>query len=85
MSVRAQELVEHAQIRGTRVSTSFLAPSKLHVSVVQSFGLPNSSGNAVVDNHIVYFEFDRKHDDIVWVHAHKNGATNESEEWCVIL
>ena len=85
MSVRAQELVEHAHIRGTRVSTSFLAPSLLHVSVCETFGLPNANGHAVVDNHTVYFEFDRNNEDVVWVHAHKNGPTSESEEWCVIL
>tara|TARA_X000000368_G_scaffold34159_1_gene25030 strand:+ start:282 stop:539 length:258 start_codon:yes stop_codon:yes gene_type:complete len=85
MSVRAQELVEHVHIRGTKVSTSLLAPSLLHVSVVQSLGLPSTNGSTVVDNHTVYFEFDRNNDDVVWVHAYKNGPTSESEEWCTIL
>ena len=85
MSVRAQELVEHVNIRGTKVSTSFLAPSLLHVSVVQSFGLPNANGQAVVDNHNVHFRFDPNNEDVVWVHAYKNGPTSEDEEWCVLL
>ena len=36
--VRAQELVDHVTIRGTQVSTSMLAPSLMHVSVVQTLG-----------------------------------------------
>ena len=31
--IRAQELVDHVNIRGTHVSTSMLAPSKLHAHV----------------------------------------------------
>ena len=57
--IRAQELVDHVNIRGTHVSTSMVAPSKLHVhvsvvhvhvSVVQSFGMPGRNGNVICDN-----------------------------------
>ena len=85
MSVRAQELVEHVTIRGTKISSSVLAPSLLHVSVVQSLGLPGSQGSAIVDNHTVYFEFDHSNEDVVWVHAYKNGPTSEQDVMCGIL
>ena len=52
--IRAQELVDHVNIRGAHVSTSMVAPSKLHVhvhvSVVQSFGMPGRNGNVICDN-----------------------------------
>ena len=51
--VRAQELVDHVTIRGTQVSTSMIAPSLMHVSVVQTFGMPGRHGHVVCDNHTI--------------------------------
>ena len=42
MSIR--ECVDYVHVRGTCISTSMLAPSKLHVTVVHQFGLPNRHG-----------------------------------------
>ena len=83
--VRAQELVEHVTIRGTKVSTSMVAPSLMHVSVVQTFGMPGRHGNVICDNHTVYIRFDTHHTDQVHVWAYKNDPT-EADEWtCVLL
>ena len=84
--VRAQELVDHVSIRGTKISTSMMAPSLLHVSVVQSFGMPSCHGNVVCDNHTVYIRYDAFNADRVHVWAYKNDATDDHEDWaCTIL
>lgn len=77
--VRAQELVDHVTIRGTQVSTSMLAPSLMHVSVVQTLGMPGRHGNIVVDNHTVYVRYDTKNSDRVHVWAYKNEPTSEAD------
>jgi hypothetical protein len=82
--VRGQDLVNHVKIRGTDVSTSMLSPSVLHVSVVQTFGLPGVHGNVVCDNHTVYVRYDTKHAERVHVWATQNEP--ETEEWgCTIV
>ena len=81
--VRAQELVDHVSIRGTKISTSMMAPSLLHVSVVQSFGLPGLHGNVVCDNHTVYVRYDALRTDRVHVWAYKNDS--DHEDWCTLL
>ena len=84
--VRAQELVEHVTIRGTQVSTSMVAPSLMHVSVVQSFGMPGRHGHVICDNFTVYVRYDHKNTDHVHVWAYKNEPTSVDEEWqCAIL
>ena len=84
--VRAQELVEHVTIRGTQVSTSMLAPSLMHVSVVQTFGMPGRNGNVVCDNYTIYVRYDTKNTDHVHVWAYKNDPTSEEEErLCALL
>lgn len=77
--VRAQELVDHVTIRGTKVSTSMLAPSLMHVSIVQTLGMPGLHGNVVVDNHTVYVRYDTKNPDHVHVWAYKNEPTSEDD------
>ena len=82
--VRGQDLVDHVTIRGTAVSTSMLSPSLLHVSVVQTFGMPGRHGHVICDNHTVYVRYDHKNTDRVYVWAHPNEP--ETEEWgCAIL
>ncbi len=84
--VRAQELVDHVTIRGTQVSTSMLAPSLMHVSVVQAFGMPGRHGNVVVDNHTVYVRYHTQNPDLVHVWAYKNEPTSEDDlGFCVLL
>ena len=82
--VRGQDLVDYVTIRGTAVSTSMLSPSLLHVSVVQTFGMPGRHGHVICDNHTVYVRYDHKNTDRVHVWAHPNEP--ETEEWgCVVL
>ena len=84
--VRAQELVEHVTIRGTQVSTSMITPSLLHVSVVQTFGMPGRHGHVICDNYTVYVRYDHKNPEHVWAWAYKNDPTSEEEEWlCALL
>ncbi len=83
--VRAQELVDHVTIRGTKVSTSMVAPSLMHVSVVQTFGMPGRHGNVVCDNHTVYMRFCTENTNHVWVWAYKNDPTSADEWTCALL
>lgn len=84
MSVRSDEIVNHVRIRGTFVSTSMVAPSLLHVSVVESFGLPGYHGNVIVDNYTVYIRYNERNTDTVSVWASKNESTSY-DEICQIL
>ena len=61
--------MEHVTIRGTCVSTSFAAPSLLHVAVVHNFGLPNRYGVITCDNHLVHLRYDTRNDTLVHVWA----------------
>jgi len=67
MSIR--ECVDYVWVRGTCVSTSMLAPSMLHVTVVHKFGLPNRHGIITCDGHLLHLRFDHKDDRIVYVWA----------------
>lgn len=70
MSFRTlNECVEHVTIRGTCVSTSFAAPSVLHVTVVHKFGLPNRNGIISCDDHLLHLRFDHLDDALVHVWA----------------
>lgn len=82
--VRGQDLVNHVKIRGTDVSTSMFSPSVLHVSVVQSFGLPGIQGTVICDGNTVHVSYDRNDANKVHVWAVQNEP--ETEEWgCAIL
>ena len=84
--VRVQELVEHVTIRGTQVSTSMVAPSLMHVSVVQTFGMPGRHGHVICDNYTVYVRYDHKNTDHVHIWAYMNDPTSEEDEWqCALL
>lgn len=83
--VRGDDLVNHVKLRGTDVSTSMLSPSVLHVSVVQSFGLPGIHGTVICDGCTVHVSYDRKDASKVHVWAVQNEP--ETEDWggCAIL
>lgn len=66
MSMRG---VEYVFVRGTCVSTCMFAPSKLHVTVVQSFGLPNQHNLLVVDSFLLHMRFDKEDEELVHVWA----------------
>lgn len=77
MSVRSlEQFVDYVNIRGTCVSTSFAAPSVLHVSIVHKFGLPNRHGIITCDDHIVHLRFCHSNDSIVyaWASPNEGGA-----------
>jgi len=83
MSMRTfNEAVEHVNIRGTSVSTSFAFPSLLHVSVVHKFGLPNRHGVILCEEYNIYIRFDPKNDALVHVWASPIGE--EAGLWCTI-
>ena len=65
MSVRVDELADYVTVRGTSVSTSMIAPSLLHVSVVQSFGMPNQHGMINCDGTVVHLRYDLRNSDLV--------------------
>ena len=81
MSIR--ECVDHVWVRGTCLSTSLIAPSTLHVTVVHQFGLPNRHGIISCDNYSVHLRFDTKNDQLVYVWA---APVAEEQGWnCGIM
>ena len=82
MSVR--ECVDHVWVRGTCISTSMLAPSTLHVTVVHQFGLPNRHGIISCDGHLLHLRFDRKDDRLVHVWAHPIEEANQGYHYCAV-
>ena len=80
MSIR--ECVDYVWVRGTCISTSMLAPSTLHVTVVHKFGLPNRNGIIPCDDYMVHLRFDVRNDALVHVWA---ARVEEETGWsCVI-
>lgn len=75
MSIR--ECVDYVWVRGTCLSTSMIAPSTLHVTVVHQFGLPNRHGIISCDGHLLHVRFDQKDDRLVHVWAQPIEAANE--------
>ena len=70
MSIRLDEVATHTCVRGTHVSVSLFAPSKLHCSVLQTWGLPNARNVVVVDGVALYVRFDHRNPDVMYVWAH---------------
>lgn len=81
MSVRTDEVVEHVNIKGTGISTSFAFPSRLSVTVLQAFGLPNRHGVIVCENHNLHVRFDPANDKVVYVWA----SPHDEERWCTVF
>ena len=75
MSIR--ECVDHVWVRGTCLSTSLIAPSTLHVTVVHQFGLPNRHGIISCDGHLLHVRFDHRDDRLVHVWAHPIAEDNQ--------
>lgn len=86
MSVRVDELADYVSVRGTSVSTSLIAPSLLHVSVVQSFGMPNQHGMINCDGTLLHLRYSLKNADLVHVWAQPDAAeTHASQSACALL
>ena len=81
MSIR--ECVDYVWVRGTCISTSMLAPSTLHVTVVHQFGLPNRHSIITCDGYLLHLRFDHKDDRIVYVWA-QQVAQDEPAYYCAI-
>lgn len=77
MSVRVDELADYVTVRGTSVSTSLIAPSLLHVSVVQTFGMPNQHGTINCDGTVVHLRYDLRNSDLV--HAWAQPAPTDAQ------
>ena len=77
MSVRVDELADYVTVQGTSVSTSMIAPSLLHVSVVQSFGMPNQHGMINCDGTVVHLRYDLRNADLV--HAWAQPAPTDAQ------
>ena len=80
MSIR--ECVDYVWVRGTCISTSMIAPSTLHVTVVHQFGLPNRHGVITCDGYLLHLRFDRRDDRIVYVWAHQ--VAQDEPAYCAI-
>ena len=82
MSVRTEEAATHVYIKGTMVSTLWYRPSLLHVSVVQSFGLPNKDNKIVTGTNVLYLRYDNNNDQLVRVYAQPQPTAPSSEpDW----
>ena len=75
MSVRP-ESEDHVRVRGTMVSTFMSHPSKLPVSCVQTWGMPNRHGVVHVDGHTLHIRYDHKDAQLihVWARESDSGA-----------
>lgn len=86
MSVRVDELADYVTVRGTSVSTSLIAPSLLHVSVVQAFGMPNQHGMINCDGAVLHLRYSLKNPDLVHVWAQPDAIdAHASESACALL
>lgn len=83
MSIR--EVVEHVHVRGTAVSTSMMAPSTLHVSVVEKFGLPNRYGTIQCDDYLLHVRFDYRNESLVHVWAQQTQEQQRNVSACVVF
>lgn len=71
---------EHVKVRGSMISTCRLSPSRLHVSVVQEWGLPNYHGVLIVDGVTLHVAFDRQNQDLVSAWA----ETEKPQQACLV-
>jgi hypothetical protein len=86
MSVRVDELADYVTVRGTSVSTSLIAPSLLHVSVVQTFGMPNQHGMINCDGHVLHLRYDLRNANLVHVWAQPDAVgAHEPQSTCALL
>ena len=71
MSRRPPEAEEHIRVRGTMVSTFPSHPSKLPVTCVRDWGMPNRNGIVTVDRVVLHIEYDRTDTNLILVYARK--------------
>ena len=64
-------------MRGTMVSTFPLHPSKLPVSCVHAWGMPNRNGMLTVDRTVLHVTYDRYDTNLIHVYARKPDESNE--------
>lgn len=74
MSARP-EAEDHVRVRGTMVSTFMSQPSKLPVSCVQTWGMPNRHGVVHVDGHTLHIRYDHKDAQLIHVWAREKDKT----------
>lgn len=77
MSARP-EAEDHVRVRGTMVSTFMSQPSKLPVSCVQTWGMPNRHGVVHVDGHTLHIRYDHKDSQLIHVWARESDETARS-------
>ena len=71
MSTRPPEAEEHIRVRGTMVSTFPMHPSKLPVSCVRDWGMPNRNGVLTVDRTVLHITYDRNDTNLIHVYARR--------------
>ena len=64
------EAEDHVDVRGTMVSTFASYPSKLPVSCVQTWGMPNRHGIVHVDGVALNIRYDTRDTNLIHVWAH---------------
>jgi len=83
MSVRVDDLVSHVCVRGTHVSTSMWAPSRLHAHVLEGWGMPNARNVTVVDDVTVYIRWDLRDPDVLYAWARAPEPPSEADTGAV--
>ena len=71
MSRRPPEAEEHIRVRGTMISTFPSHPSKLPVTCVRDWGMPNRNGIVTVDRVVLHIEYDQTDTNLILVYARK--------------
>lgn len=80
MSVRV-EASDHVHVRGTMVSTQRLRPSRLPVSCVERWGMPNQHGTLMCDDVLIHVRYDSNNDNVI--HAWAQVPATDGA-WCVV-
>ena len=75
MSIRQEACDYYVYIKGTMVSTLWTHPSTLHVSVVQSFGLPNAQNKIITNDYVIHMTYGTRDDSLVYVWAQPRPTT----------
>ena len=71
MSTLPPEAEEHVRVRGTMVSTFSAHPSKLPVTCVREWGMPNRHGILTVDQTVLHVRYDKVDTNLIHVYARK--------------
>ena len=71
-------------MRGTMVSTFPLHPSKLPVSCVRDWGMPNRNGVLTVDRTVLHITYDRTDTNLIHVYARRPDPPRPSTGYSLI-